>query len=217
MTTLLHISASPRDTDSFSRGAGRAALAALRHAIPVSVVTRDLAKQPPGLPDATFARASVKPPEARNAADTVAFAESERLIAELAAADIVLIDTPMHNFTVPAVLKAWVDNVVRPGRTFESTPHGKRGLLHDRPVLLFVASASFVEDGMAGHDGATQTDFLTPYLRYIFATMGVTNFHPVLLDGLRRADNPAACIDRWLESALPPLLGHIATALSPPK
>ena len=210
MTRLLHISASPREADSCSRRAGNAVMAALRHATPLTLVRRDLAAQPPGLPDATFARASLKPPQARDAAETAVFRESETLIAELTAADIVVIDTPMHNFTVPAVLKAWIDNVVRPGRTFESTPTGKRGLLHDRPVIILVASASFVDGGMAGHDGATQTDFLTPYLRYIFETMGITDFHPVLLDSLRRTEDPAARVDSYLDAALPSLLRRIA-------
>jgi len=52
---------------------------------------------------------------------------SEVLIAELKGADLVVIDTPVHNFTLPSVLKAWVDHVVRARRTFRGTPEGKIG------------------------------------------------------------------------------------------
>ena len=67
--------------------------------------------------------------------DDPRFALSEYLIAELDAADIVVIGTPMNNFTVPSTLKAWIDHIVRIRRTFRSTPAGKVGLLRDRPVI----------------------------------------------------------------------------------
>ena len=72
---------------------------------------------------------------AESARDAGVLQESEQLIEELDAADILVISTPMHNFTVPAVLKAWIDQVGRFGRTFQSTPTGKVGLLRDRPGL----------------------------------------------------------------------------------
>ena len=60
-------------------------------------------------------------------------ATSQALIAELEACDAVVIGTPMNNYTVPATLKAWIDQIVRIHRTFRSTPQGKVGLLQDRP------------------------------------------------------------------------------------
>ncbi len=69
---------------------------------------------------------------------------SEAVIRELEAADILLIATPMHNYGVPAaVLKAWVDQIVRIHRTFSSTPGGKVGRLRDRPARLIVASGGW--------------------------------------------------------------------------
>ena len=61
--------------------------------------------------------------------------QSEELIQELESADFVVIGTPMHNFTVPSVLKAWIDHIVRVRRTFDSTKEGYVGRLRDRPVL----------------------------------------------------------------------------------
>ena len=67
-------------------------------------------------------------------------AMSDQLIAELERADVLVIGTPMHNLSVPSSLKAWIDHVVRARRTFTMAPSGKKGMLHDRPVDIAVAS-----------------------------------------------------------------------------
>lgn len=99
-----------------------------------------------------------------------ALAQSERWIAQLEAADAVVIGTPMHNFTLPASLKNWIDHVVRIGRTFRPTPEGKVGMLADRPVFVAIASG-----GTFSPAGARQPDYLTGYLRAILATIGLHN------------------------------------------
>src|SRR3569833_615979 len=65
---------------------------------------------------------------------------SDELIQELASADVLVIGTPMHNFTVSSSLKAWIDHVVRVRRTFNITPQGYAGTLRDRPVFVAVSS-----------------------------------------------------------------------------
>ena len=105
--------------------------------------------------------------------------ESEQLIEELDAADILVISTPMHNFTVPAVLKAWIDQVGRFGRTFQSTPTGKVGLLRDRQVYIVIASGGFFTG-----ETPTQPDFLTPDLRAILATIGLKDIHFVTAEAM---------------------------------
>jgi FMN-dependent NADH-azoreductase len=94
--------------------------------------------------------------------------ESEKLIRELESSDIVVIATPMHNFTVPSALKAWIDHIVRVRRTFEATAEGKVGTLRDRPVFVAVSSG-----GRYSGERARQPDLLTPYLRAILATIGL--------------------------------------------
>jgi FMN-dependent NADH-azoreductase len=94
--------------------------------------------------------------------------QSEELIAELESADFVVIGTPMHNFTVPSALKAWIDHVVRVRRTFNVTTEGKAGALRDRPVFVAVSSG-----GRYSGDHARQPDFLTPYLKAILGTIGL--------------------------------------------
>jgi FMN-dependent NADH-azoreductase len=96
--------------------------------------------------------------------------QSEELIQELENADVVVIGTPMHNFTVPAALKTWIDHVVRVRRTFHVTPEGKVGTLRDRPVFIAVSSG-----GKYSSERARQPDFLTPYLTAILGTIGLHN------------------------------------------
>ena len=101
---------------------------------------------------------------------------SEELIKEVEAADLIVIGTPMNNFTIPSVLKAWLDQIMRMGRTMVSSPTGKVGLLSDRPVLVAV-SAGDVFQG----ERAKQPDFLTPYLTAAFNVIGLktTYFFPL--------------------------------------
>ena len=93
---------------------------------------------------------------------------SAALIQELESADVVVIATPMHNFTVPSTLKAWIDHVVRIRWTFNVTPEGKVGTLRDRPVLVAVSSG-----GKFSGERARQPDFLTPYLKTILGMIGL--------------------------------------------
>lgn len=106
-------------------------------------------------------------------------ARSEQLIRELEMADYVVIGTPMHNFTLPSALKAWVDHVVRVRRTFTYGAEGKVGLLNDRPIFVAVASGGFFYG-----DGAVQPDFLTPYLSAILATVGLHDIRFFPLEGM---------------------------------
>ena len=87
---------------------------------------------------------------------------------ELENSDVVVIATPMHNFTVPSSLKAWIDHVVRAHRTFTITADGKVGALRDRPVFVAVSSG-----GRYSGARARQPDFLTPYLKVILGTIGL--------------------------------------------
>lgn len=106
----------------------------------------------------------------REKSDIPSAVRSEVLIDELERADVIVIATPMHNLGLPSVLKAWIDHVVRPGRTFEVSGQGKHGLLPDRPVFVAV-SAGGRYSGARVH----QPDYLTPYLREILRSVGLTD------------------------------------------
>lgn len=203
MTSVLLVMCSPRLERSASRAAAEHLLARLRTREPgLQVTRRDLASTPPSLVDARFAEAMLVPEKERSPAQAAALAESERLIAELDACDLLVLSTPMHNFTVPAVLKAWIDQVLRVERTFRRTPQGKRGCLRDRPSFVVVATGGRITGGRA-----RQPDFLTPYLTAALATLGIRDVRFLHLESLsgdpameaRVADETRS----WLDGHLP--------------
>lgn len=182
MTTILHLRCSPRGAAAFSSRMAEEVIARLhqRH-VNAEVVFRDLSANPPPLVDAGFSAAILGPPGAVPPALVV----SEALIRELEAADVLVIATPMHNYGVPAVLKAWVDQIVRIHRTFDSTPGGKVGKLPDRPAWLIVASGGWFTD--PGPTGApAQPDFLTGYVRAVLSTIGINDLKILTLEGVTR-------------------------------
>ncbi len=182
MRSVLLLTCSPKGAAAYSgvvaREVATRLAAANRGAV---VVHRDLAAQPPPLPDAAFSAAVL----GGAPADDPAFAASEVLIRELEGCDALVIGTPMHNYAVPAVLKAWIDQIVRIHRTFRSTPAGKVGVLHDRPVFLVAASGGWFT-GPSPTGTPAQPDFLTPYLRAALGTIGLTDLTMVTLEGLTR-------------------------------
>lgn len=182
MTTILHLRCSPRGAAAFSSRMAEEVLARLlRHHEGAEIVFRDLSAHPPPLVDAGFSAAILGPPGGL----PPALEASEALIRELEAADALVIATPMHNYCVPAVLKAWVDQIVRIHRTFASTPGGKVGKLRDRPAWLVVASGGWFT-GPSPTGAPAQPDFLTPYVRAVLNTIGIHDLHVLTLEGVTR-------------------------------
>jgi FMN-dependent NADH-azoreductase len=174
MKTILHISASARREESASYRLSQQVIAQLRDDHPdVQLVSRDLYAEPVPHIDSLYASTLARlPGGAPHAQGLSSLAWSDLLIEELKTADAVVIATPMHNFTVPSVLKAWLDHVVRIGVTFNATPAGKVGTLADRPVYIAVSSG-----GPRSGERARQPDFLEPYLRAILTTIGLKDLH----------------------------------------
>jgi FMN-dependent NADH-azoreductase len=168
---LLHLTFSPRGEESESTQLSQAIVKQLCSLHSVSrIIRRDWRLHVTSAIDADYAKALAN--AARNNADKLSYEgslqESERLICELEEADVVVIGTPMHNFTVPASLKTWIDLVVRVNRSFNITPAGKVGTLDSKPVYIAIASGGFF-----GSEHSRQPDFLTPYLKAILATIGL--------------------------------------------
>ncbi|MCG8909843.1 NAD(P)H-dependent oxidoreductase [Pseudomonas sp. DP-17] len=113
---------------------------------------------------------------AREPGDTLG--RSDELIEQLLRCDALLIATPMHNYSVPVPLKAWIDHVVRVGKTFLPTARGKVGTLADRPVYVAVASGGYISG-----QNARQPDFLRPYLSAVLATIGLNDVHYFTVEG----------------------------------
>lgn len=164
---ILHIDCSPRP-ESHSRRLSAAIVEKLLEVAPGAGITRrDLGTEP--LPHITADYAgALASPATLAAPPRGALDGPEALIREVEAADAIVIGTPMYNFTIPSVLKVWIDQILRVGRTMQSTPAGKVGMLRDRPVFIGVASG-----GVFTGDAANQPDFLTPYLSLTLRGIGL--------------------------------------------
>lgn len=168
---ILLIDCSPRP-NSHSRKLSAAIIARLLAVDPAAHVTRrDLGREPIPHAETIYATAISSPGELAAWQSDSAVRLSEQLIQEVEAADVLVIGTPMNNFTVPSVLKAWIDQVLRMGRTIGAASTGEKiGLLQDKPVYIGIASG-----GIFTGDHAKQPDFLIPYLTAAFGCVGVTS------------------------------------------
>lgn len=185
-STILRIDSSPRGAEAHCRIIADELQHRLeRHWPGAAVVRRDLFRQPPPNVDLAFTRDMTIHTTSESAAGSPALAASEMLIGEVERAGALIIATPMHNYTVPAPLKAWFDQIVRFGRTFTSTPQGKIGRLADRPTYVVVSAGGYFLT-----DLARQPDFLTPYLTAILRTIGLTDVTYIPLQGLSRGEQP---------------------------
>ncbi len=147
----------------------------------VSVIQRDVAQ---GLPyvDAAWVDANLTDPDARSAAQRQALAGSDALVAEVMAADVWVIATPIYNFGVPASLKAWIDQVARARLTFRYTERGPQGLLNGKKVYILTASG--------GTEVGSAIDFATPWLRFVLGFLGITDVEVIAADrGMMRGDD----------------------------
>lgn len=166
MTHLLHIDSSARTTGSITRHLTAEFTMQWKSSHPDGRVTyRDLATAPiPHLAEATVA-AMFLPPAARTASQIEATALQEELIAELAASDIVVIGAPMYNFSIPSVLKAWIDHVVIFGRTVG------QGVFGSTRVVIATGRGGAYGPGTP----RAPFDYQEPYLRAIFGLIGLTD------------------------------------------
>jgi FMN-dependent NADH-azoreductase len=194
MKNILHIDCSPRP-ESHSRQLSGAIVKKILEVAPgASISRRDFAAVP--LPHAAPDYATSLSSPATLAAPLKGSLDlSEMLIQEVEAADVIVIGTPMHNLTVPSVLKAWIDQILRAGRTFKSTPAGKVGMLRDRPVFIGIASG-----GVFTGDRANQPDFLTPYLAAVLGSIGLKTlqFLPVQATAFLEGDKATSAREKAL-------------------
>ncbi|GAB3054472.1 FMN-dependent NADH-azoreductase [Stenotrophomonas tumulicola] len=170
---ILHIDCSPRP-ESHSRDLSAAIVSHLSVTDPdASVIRRDLGRYPLPHAESDYATVLSSPGTLAEGVSKGALGLSEQLIQEVEAADVLVIGTPMNNFTVPSVLKAWIDQILRMGRTIGVSPHGEKfGLLQDKPVYVGIASG-----GVFTGDRARQPDFLIPYLTAAFGCVGLNSLH----------------------------------------
>ena len=169
--TVLHIDASARHEGSLSRLIS-AEIVARQDAD--TVIRRDLADGLPFL-DPLWVQSTFVAPEDRDAAQARALELSDSLVRELQQADTIVIGTAMYNFAIPAVLKAWIDQICRAGVTFAYTENGPKGLLTGKKAIVTIATG--------GTPLGSDFDHASGYLRFALGFVGITDVTILDKDG----------------------------------
>ncbi len=174
MPTLLAINVSPRFDESTSRKLTAIFVDRWKTANPGgTVIVRDLATTALPFVDLPWIGGAFTPPESHSPESAAAIKVSDDLVAELKAADRIVIGTPMYNFAVPAALKAYIDHIVRVGVTVTSD---NKGLLTGKSVDIVLASGGDFSPG-SPVEKYNQT---SGYLRQVLAWIGITDVNIIL-------------------------------------
>lgn len=210
MSTLLHLTSSLFGAEGQSSRLARAYVQRYQERTSATpLFTRDLSSEPvPHLSAAAFS-AGLKPLHQRSAEEHHLAALGDALIAEVEAADMLVIGMPMYNFGVPSTLKAWFDHIARPGRTFRYTSSGPEGLLRDKQAVVFATRG--------GLHAGTPEDTQTGYVRQFLAFLGITDVEFIHAEGLGMGDAQRQHALRQAEARMDALLARraeTATALA---
>jgi FMN-dependent NADH-azoreductase len=180
MRQILIIESSPRENESASRQLTRKLRERLRVLYPdAKFLEHDLAKNPfPHLDQLTVKAISTKDKaEAESLKEVLRL--SDQLTDEVLASDLLVIASPMWNFGMPSSLKAWIDHVVRAGKTFNYAGAGVEGLAKGTKAVLVLASG-----GVFTEEPWKSWDTVEPYLRQILGFIGITNVQTVRAQGM---------------------------------
>ncbi|HVJ09310.1 MAG TPA: NAD(P)H-dependent oxidoreductase [Acidisarcina sp.] len=164
-----------------------------------TVKRHNVALQPPPPVTEAWINAAYTPPDARTADQQELLAPSDGYVQDLIDADTIILGAPMWNFSISAPLKAWIDQVVRVGRTFNYTSEGPKGLLDSSKKVIVVAARG---GAYSGDSAYASLDFQEPYLRMILGFIGLTNVKFVYAENLSRGGEAAALGIKSGEEAL---------------
>ena len=156
------------------------------------MIHRDLAQPLPLLTE-DWVAANFTPANQRSDQQRAILELSDTLVAELEAADTIVIGAPIYNFGLPAALKAWVDLVARAGRTFRYTENGPLGLLEGKRAIIALASG--------GTKSGSEIDFATPYLKHVLGFLGIHDVTVIAADQLGKdSDTKLAAATSQIET-----------------
>lgn len=194
MPNILTVTSSILGEASISNRLVRHTVDELRRTEPASnVVTRDLGSDP--LPHLTGDAAAALRAEPATRRQRAARELSDGLVAELKAADTLVIGAPMYNFGIPTTLKAWFDHVVRAGVTFRYTEAGAEGLLPGKRAIVILTRGGFYSDGPA-----KAFDSQEPHLRALLNFIGIEDVTFIRVEKLAISqEEQAQAIDTAVE------------------
>lgn len=174
---ILQINTSARREGANSTRIADTIVARLQAANPAArLIVRDLASQPHPMLDEAALGALFTPADQRTPAQAARVALDNALIAEVQAADVLVLGVPMYNFGVSVQLKTWIDAIARAGVTFRYTANGPEGLLKGKKVYVALARG--------GRYRGAETDTQTPYLSTVLGFLGMTAVEFIYAEGL---------------------------------
>lgn len=193
---ILQIISSARGAESYSTQLSQGIIDKLAAAHPGStVVVRGVAKAPfPHLEEA-YLQAYFTPAEGRSPEQQEAVRHSDEAIAQVMAADVLVIGVPFYNFSIASSLKAWLDHLTRANITFRYTPTGPEGLITGKQVYLAVASGGIYSEGPM-----QPYDFATPYLRWMLGFLGLTDVTVARAEGVKLPEFQATALQKGIDS-----------------
>ena len=174
---ILQINSSVRADASHSSRLAHELVQGLLGKLPDATVTlRDLGRTPQPMLDEVALQALFTPTDKRSAEQATRVALDDALIAELQAADILVLAAPMYNFTIPVQLKNWIDAISRAQVTFRYTANGPEGLLTGKKVHVVLTRGGIHRN--------TPSDTMTPYLTTILGFLGMTDVEFIFAEGM---------------------------------
>ena len=167
---ILNVQSSARGDASVTRALSKKLIDGLQ---PTEVTDREAADGLEPVTSAWVAGAYTAEGE-RSDEQRAALRQSDELIAEIKAADVLVIGAPVYNFTIPAALKLWIDQVCRANVTFKYTENGPVGLLEGKKAYVVVASG--------GTEVGSTVDFHTGYMKHVLGFIGIEDVEFVAAD-----------------------------------
>lgn len=181
---ILRLITSTRGNTSFSKKLGDAIVEKLQQAHAENTLhTYDLAATPFPHLEALVISSLFIPEKNRSPVMAEALRVSDRAIDVLMEADVIVIDVPMHNFSIPSTLKTWIDHISRSGKTFRYTDKGTEGLVTGKKVYLAIATGGVYSQGPM-----KSRDFTENYLRAVLGFMGMTDITVIRVEGVAIPD-----------------------------
>src|SRR5277367_7124749 len=199
MPKVLVITASPRGERSVSRTltTAFAQLWAQQHPQD-TVMLRDIGHHPVPHVTEAWVVGSFAPPEAQTPESKAAIAVSDQLVEEFLGAERYIFGVPMYNLNIPSTFKAYIDQIVRAGKTFAVGPNGFEGLVKNKKALFITSSGGAYLPGTP----MAAFNFQEPYLRVIFGFIGLTDLQFIAADSMNQGDDAAKLAREKAESAL---------------
>ncbi len=143
------------------------------------IIQRDIVDNPLPHINSAILGSMMTPAEQRSPEQSITAEQYEELLQEFLDADVLVLGVPMYNFTIPSTLKAWIDHITVPGKTFEYTAEGPVGLVSDKQVYILSTRGGFYNESPMD-----QMDHQVSYLQTLFGFLGIEDIQIIHAEGL---------------------------------